>query len=301
MMLQNTEEWLKFRESKIGASEANIIMGVSKFSTRNELLKWKINPSSKPEKDNTYITDKGHRLEEKTRAIIEVKTGLDFPDTVAISKEYDFIMASLDGHNEETNTVLECKYVGKDDFEKVKNNQVLEQYYPQIQQQMLVTGSQKNILSVCKENKDKSLEYADMEVPFDADYVSNKLLPELIKFREDWLNENIDTKLTNKDTIDQSNDSELSSLLEEYNAQLIISEQANKKINELKDKIFKQTKHNNVICNRYKITQTETKPRETFDYKKYFKESNIEIPKKYIKIGKPSIRKTIKAIENNND
>lgn len=36
-MIQNTEEWHKLRNTRLGASEANIIMGKSKFSTPLQL------------------------------------------------------------------------------------------------------------------------------------------------------------------------------------------------------------------------------------------------------------------------
>ena len=169
---QNTNEWLELRKTRLGASDANIIMGKSKFKTPNELYLEKINPSiKKADSENTFVQDKGHRLEVKTRAMIEVETGIDFPALVVLSETYPFLMASLDGYGESDDgygIVLEAKYCGQDDFELVKSGKYIPHYYPQIQQQLLVTNAAYCILAVCTENKEiddkKELKYSSVKV-----------------------------------------------------------------------------------------------------------------------------------------
>ena len=52
---QNTEEWFKYRNSGIGASEAPIILGLSPYKTRIELYEQKINPVIEGNKSNFII------------------------------------------------------------------------------------------------------------------------------------------------------------------------------------------------------------------------------------------------------
>jgi len=150
-MQQNSPDWLEFRKNKIGASDANIIMGVSEHSTILDLYLEKKNlPARKKESDNTFILDKGLYLEEKIRAEIELETGCDFPPNICVHNQIDYLMASMDGFNAQWKMGIECKYVGQELFSKVEawdpeSNQPfpLPQYYPQIQQQYLCSGAEK--------------------------------------------------------------------------------------------------------------------------------------------------------------
>jgi len=150
-MQQNTPEWEKLRQGKIGASDANIIMGVSTFMTPLDLyLKKKGLPPRKKESDNEFITSKGHWLEDKMRAEIELETGCEFPPEIRIHAEIDFLMASMDGYNEPWKMGIECKYVGQEDFAKIEKWDPqssepfpLPQFYPQMQQQYVCSGAVK--------------------------------------------------------------------------------------------------------------------------------------------------------------
>ena len=76
---QNTPEWHQFRSEGIGASEANIIMGASKFKTPRELWFDKVYGQRKEEKEYNFITEKGHKLEAKARPLFEMEMDADFP------------------------------------------------------------------------------------------------------------------------------------------------------------------------------------------------------------------------------
>ncbi|MEE4245218.1 MAG: YqaJ viral recombinase family protein, partial [Kangiellaceae bacterium] len=186
-LTQNTEAWHKWRAEGIGASEANIIMGVSKFMTPKQLWEQKVYGKRTEEKSGNFITNKGHKLEAKARPLFEMEKGHEFPDTIAIHKDYPVFRASLDGYNEQVNEVWECKYVGQDDFKKVQNGEILEQYFPQLQHQLMVTGAKVNHLYVItddKENPKTAFPYktACLEVHPDMDYIEHRLLPELVSF-----------------------------------------------------------------------------------------------------------------------
>lgn len=277
-MIQNTEEWLEIRRSKIGASDANIIMGCSRFKTRDQLLIEKIDPSKEKKKDNTFITDKGHRYESIIRSVVEIDLGIDFTPIVAISEN---LIASLDGYNEETKTILECKYVGAKDFEIVKSGSHLEQYYPQIQHQLLVTGARECILAVMTDDK----KIATVRVPPDKAYITKKLKPALNLFWSDWKNVNVDSDYSENET--------LYSQLESYKEKTEQFKKLEEEINELKNLIFPSVSHEVSTCRNYKISQYETKARETFDYKKYFESIQSEPPREFMKLSKPSQIKKI--------
>lgn len=297
MIIQNTKEWLELRKTKIGASDANIIMGVSKFCTAKELLSKKLGLVEEEKNKNTYITDKGHRLEEKMRAMIELETDLDFPDVVAVSKNFPWLMASLDGYNDKEKIVLECKYVGADDFETVKRGFWLEKYYPQIQQQLFVTDAQKCILMVCKEDKEKNLDFAKVEIKYNKDYFEKQMFPKLNNFYEKMQSGKNDIEMTKGDNLDQSDDKELCDMLNVYKIMVDEQKKLNDRVSELKDNIFAKIKHTNVKCNDAQIKLVNVKGRETFDYKRYFKSIKAEPPKEFLKIGKESQQKRISFVQ----
>jgi putative phage-type endonuclease len=284
---QNTNEWLELRKTRLGASDANIIMGKSKFKTPNELYLEKINPSvKKSESENTFVQDKGHRLEVKARAMIEIDTGLDFPPLVVLSENYPFLMASLDGYNAEKRIVLEAKYCGQDDFEKVKSGQILEHYKPQIMQQLLVTGADYSILAVCTENKDsedkKELKYASVEIKPDLEYMKNELLPAMEKF---WncVQSKVPPALGNDDVLNIS-DEKISDMLHRY--KLLVEDQCemDKRVEDLKSEIFKASLkyHNKVICDGITVSENQNKDSVKTDYELFVEEQGLIIPDKYV-------------------
>jgi putative phage-type endonuclease len=278
---QNTNEWLELRKTRLGASDANIILGKSKFKTPNELYLEKINPSvKKSESENTFVQDKGHRLEVKTRAMIEIDTGLDFPPLVVLSENYPFLMASLDGYNAEKRIVLEAKYCGQDDFEKVKSGQILEHYKPQIMQQLLVTGADYSILAVCTENKDsedkKELKYASVEIKPDLEYMKNELLPAMEKF---WncVQSKTPPSLSKDDVLNVS-DENISDMLHRYKLLNDEADEITARLDALKDDIFKESLkyHNKIICDGITVSENQNKDSVKIDYDKIIEDFNID-------------------------
>jgi len=291
-MIQNTDEWRSFRNERLGASEANIIMGVSKFKTPLQLWEQKTGKAQEENKEPNFIQEKGHRIEAKCRHIAEMIFNTEFPPIVAIHEEMDFLMASLDGYSEEQNLNWECKYAGKDDFEKVCNGEVLEQYYPQIQQQLFITGAEKCILFVCKDNKESKnpdfpYQYTYLFIEPDFKYIKEELLPAMIKF---W--EMVKTKTPPganiNDVVDMSQSNEMAELLYEYKEIKGQLDAFAKEEKQLKDKIFKIAVADKVICNGVKITKTLGKDKKVIDYDTFLTENNIEIPEQYISV-KPGI------------
>lgn len=299
---QNSEEWHKWRQEGIGASEANIIMGVSKFMTPRQLWDLKVNGRRKEEKDDgNFITNKGHRLEAKARPLFEMEMGHDFPDTIAIHEKFEFLRASLDGYCEEINACWECKFVGQDDFEKVKNGEVLEQYFPQLQHQLLVTGAKVNYLYVIADDKtqietDFPFKTAFIEVEPDVDYMKERLVPSLMNFW-DMVQDKKEPKLSDMDVVDLSDDNVLAGLLETYKAQKSILDEAKKAVDDVQKEIYKIAKHTRSICHGVKITKTKSEDKIVPDYSALIESKNMTeemvIEQGFSKVQKGRITKRI--------
>lgn len=262
-MIQNSDEWSKLRETKLGASDANIIMGMSKFMTPHELYLKKTGNWAKEEKESNFIQEKGHRKEIKARAKFELITDKEWPPIVCLHSEYDFLMASLDGYNEELNENWECKFVGKDDFSEVKSGQMLEKYYPQVQMQLAVTGARFcNFTCINEED-----EIHNIQVAVDVDYIQNKLYPALFDFWGKVQNKEA-VEISEKDVVDLSDNSDLKILLSDYQEiqeKLKTLSETEKK---LKERIFKICTHPKTVCNGVKITASKGEDKEVVDYEK---------------------------------
>ena len=136
MLLQQTDEWIKVRKSKIGASDAPVIMKVSPWKTPYQLWLEKI--SNQKETTKTNSMDRGLKLEDKARDEFEKITGIFVIPQVVFHKSHDWMMASLDGMDLEQKNIVEIKCPGKIDHELALSGKVPDKYYPQLQHQMEV-------------------------------------------------------------------------------------------------------------------------------------------------------------------
>lgn len=280
-MIQNTKEWYKMRNNYLGASESNIIMGVSKFKTPLELWKQKTGEAQPENKSPNFIQAKGHRLEEKMRPFIELLYDTDFPPIVVKSEEYEFLMCSLDGYSDSIGAVWENKYCGQDDYNKVANGEMLEQYIPQVQHQLMLTGAPFCIFSVCTDNKDSGnpdfpYKYAYIEVQPDHDYMKNQLLPKLVEF---WnmVQNKISPDIGDKDVVNLDNNAKLVEFLGEYKGVKEVFDKITESKKRLEKAIYAELgKAKKATCNGVKITISKSadKPNQP-DLERYLKENGI--------------------------
>lgn len=313
-MEQNSTEWLAMRGKKIGASDSNIIMGESKFKTVRQLwtekMEYMINGNIKEDENSgNFITDKGHRIEPKIRSLMELEYDVELPATIVTCEDenFDFMMASLDGFgkSEASNLtyVLECKYVGQDDFLKVKSGLILEQYKPQIMHQLFLTKADFCILAVATEDKvnlnengKPKLKFTHVLVKIDDEYIKKELLPKLVWFWNCVLDCE-DVGLSYDDVL-TDNSEELSDALTRYKALIDEQEELEERVSKLKKEIFKMAKHDKVECNGIKVYRVKTKGSSSIeiDYESYVKDNNIAIPDTYQKVKerKGSVSEQIK-------
>lgn len=181
-MEQNSESWESWRLQGLGASDAPIVMGESKYLKPIDLFQIKL--GLKEYKPNEFIVGLGHRFEPRARAHINLMNDFDFEPKIVEMAEYPWLRASLDGWDG-TNP-CELKYVGKKKIDAMRVGDYDNSHWIQMQHQMMVTGSEK-CLYVCYtlDKEYRSIDEIDMVwIPYDREYVLDTLWPELYNFWE---------------------------------------------------------------------------------------------------------------------
>jgi putative phage-type endonuclease len=137
---QGSSEWLEYRRSRIGASDAAAILGESPYNSPYTLWAEKI---LDVKKTVTSSMRYGHEQEEPARQIFEQRLGCIFFPKVCESEERPWQIASLDGLTIDGDVALEIKLANGDDHEIAKQGRVPAKYVPQLQHQMSVIGLDK--------------------------------------------------------------------------------------------------------------------------------------------------------------
>lgn len=146
-LIQGTDEWLTFRLSHNGSSEAAPMLGLSKKTSRTELLGMKSSGIAKEFSDfvQKNILDYGHEVEALARPIIEKQLGRRLYPVVCSRGSTS---ASCDGKTMAGDVAWEHKQWNEALAESVRNNILPEEHKPQCQQHLLVTSAEKLIFTV---------------------------------------------------------------------------------------------------------------------------------------------------------
>lgn len=245
-MDQNTESWVAWRQGGIGSSDAPVVMGVSPWKTPFKLWLEKLG-RVKEEELNWAITHKGHEMEPKARASFELEMMNDFPPTIAQHKDYEFLIASLDGFNEELNAVLEIKCPGEKDHKLALDGKVPDKYWPQVQHQLLVTGASCVFYYSYFEGSGVTI-----EVRPDKEYI-NELFQKEQEFWQHVTNKT-PPPLSDLDVIELDDDFQLS-VAEDYEVFSNQLESLKTTIDELKTKMLEFSTHPRVKIGNVYITR----------------------------------------------
>lgn len=139
-LVQGTDAWHQFRFTHDGASEASIVLGLSKKATRNDLLKAKQTGIAKEFSEwvQTNILDYGHEVEALARPIVENLIGEElYPVTCSVGN----LSASCDGLNMSETRGWEHKQWNPTLAASVAQGVLPDEYMPQVQQCMMITGA----------------------------------------------------------------------------------------------------------------------------------------------------------------
>jgi len=145
---QGSDAWLEHRANTLNASEAPAMMGVSPYMTRAELMRLKHDGAGR-EIDAAMQKrfDDGHRAEAAARPIAEEIIGEElYPATV--TDDDGRLSASLDGATMSYKVLFEHKLTNEKKVEAVEAGECPDCDYPQVQQQLMITGAEKCLYAV---------------------------------------------------------------------------------------------------------------------------------------------------------
>ncbi|NDZ11527.1 YqaJ viral recombinase family protein [Variovorax sp. WS11] len=147
-LVQGVPAWDEFRLTHFGASEIAAVLGLSKTTTRTELLRAKKTGIAKEFGDwlQRNVLDRGHEIEALARPLAVEFAGVDgfYPATASIGR----ISASSDGLDMLDETAWECKSLNAQNGPIVRAGQVPEEHMPQCQQVLMVTGADRLLFTV---------------------------------------------------------------------------------------------------------------------------------------------------------
>jgi putative phage-type endonuclease len=136
---QGTPEWLRWREDGLGSSDIPAVLGISPWKTPQDLLMTKAHRIAGPPPNAAML--RGSQMEPLIRETYQRESYIHWPAATFQHEDYPFMLASLDGFNEELNVTAEFKAPNKYDHYSAVNGEVPEKYVPQCQHILLVTGA----------------------------------------------------------------------------------------------------------------------------------------------------------------
>lgn len=197
----NRESWLNWRHKGLGSSDAAVIMGVSRFKLYEQLLIEKATGFTGEDQSNAYIKDRGNKIEVQVREYLEKKYNQPLAAMNCYMTHFPFLKASLDCATPDRKTIFEIKLLSVFNPDKPNleaagykkwvaagvQNKVPDDYYPQIQHQLMITGADKCVFVGYKEVKGDLVVTEDklaiVSVKPDKEYISQLIRKEF----EFWL------------------------------------------------------------------------------------------------------------------
>lgn len=153
---QGSEEWHRFRQNHIGASDAPIIMQKNPWTTPYKLWQQKLGLANGPE-DNEAM-QRGREREPQARNEFNRLTGFFVNPVVVKNLDYPFMCASMDGLSECGKYAVEIKVPGRLDHECALDGIIPEKYIFQLIHQMIVCNLESIFYFSWNENSSKILE-----------------------------------------------------------------------------------------------------------------------------------------------
>jgi predicted phage-related endonuclease len=148
-LIQGSPEWAAFRLEHRGASEAAAMLGISTLVTRTELLHMKATATAQEFSEwvQKHILDYGHQVEAMARPLVEELIGEElYPVTCSDG----LLSASCDGLTMTEDVAFEHKQWNQALADAIAAGQLPDEYMPQPQQIMMVTGCT-SVVFVCSD------------------------------------------------------------------------------------------------------------------------------------------------------
>ena len=187
-LVPGTPEWDAHRLEHDNASECAAMLGLSKKTTRNELLRMKATGNAK--EFSQFVREKilasGHVAEAAARPLVEEEIGEDLYPLTCTSDEYPTLSCSFDGVNMMETINWECKVWNEDLVAQVRAKKLTDpdHIYQLEQQRIINTRATKSIFTVARADGSErvSMEY----IPQPG--LREQILAGWVQFREDRAN-----------------------------------------------------------------------------------------------------------------
>lgn len=158
-LVQGSKEWHKVRNSHFTASEATAMLGLSKYKSRNQLLKEKATgevPEVTAQQKKIFAA--GHEYEAMARPIAErVVNDELFPATGTQEVDGLPLLASFDGITMLEDQAWEHKTLNKLLSDAIPNNEMPDEYWPQLEHQLLVSGAERTLFMASQGTEETAL------------------------------------------------------------------------------------------------------------------------------------------------
>lgn len=177
---QGSPIWHKYRETRIMATSAAVILGLNPWKDIMQLWE-ELNSLSLPFKGNS-ATERGSKLEPDARKLACEVIGIEFKPCVYESDKYYWMAASLDGISSCGSYLLEIKCPNEKTHEMAVNDIIPDYYMAQIQHQLAVTNSQ--ICYYFSYRPENIKKYAIIEVRPDNEFIKDMIEKELAFFSD---------------------------------------------------------------------------------------------------------------------
>lgn len=265
-----TPEWLAWRKSKLGASDASAILGDNPWKTPYQLYLEKNNEEDSG-KDNPAMK-RGRELEPTVRNAINEDLSASYSPICLESVKYPFLAATLDGWDLTRKIpVLEIKCPSKQTHICAKEGDVPSHYFTQIQHQLLV--SDQEIALYVSYNED----FATVLVERDEDFIKC-LVEKESKFYENLKNKK-EPALTDRDYfVNEDEDAIL--LQQKY---LRLKESLNvleEETEEARRRLIEKANGKNMIIGNLRMTKTNRKGIVDYGKIEAIKGINLDIYRK---------------------
>lgn len=146
LLEQRSKEWHDLRAKCIGASDSAAICGLSPWTSAIQL--WCEKLGKLPKRETNFAQQKGIRLEPVVLGLVNLNLDRNFIPAVFVHPTIEYVIASLDGLDEDTGEILEIKVGNLKDHAAMKDHKesspsniiVPVKYYSQLQHHMMVMG-----------------------------------------------------------------------------------------------------------------------------------------------------------------
>lgn len=159
---QRTPEWHEWRNSGVSASEAIVVLGKCPLRTTYRLYTEKKGLTLPENLDANPFVQRGIRLESTARSSFEDRHNTMLLPVCAESEEFPFLRASFDGLNDDgipTELKVPIEVNFRDAQQNGVNSKIYQRYYYQVQQQIVVAGSDIGYLSFYLNGKEPPLDF----------------------------------------------------------------------------------------------------------------------------------------------